>query len=257
MAPHFFLLFLFALSLAQGCIQLPEPARMADLTPIEEKGWRIFRQESCFSSCHLQTVASANKDKWTGFVPDLRDRPKRTRDWYLAYLISPRAVLPWSPMTSYGYLSRDEIEAVIAFLLRLKKSSAAPSQEPVSPKDIPETPRDLAGYQAGQAIYLTYCVGCHGESGNGGGPVGHLLSPEPRDFTDVIWMSKQTEAYLFSVTTNGKPDTAMPLFKEILSPKERASVIRYVEFFADPVARERMELGFFAKQIHASQSGNE
>ncbi len=60
-------------------------------------------------------------------------------------------------------------------------------------------------------------------------------------------MSKQAESYLFSVTTNGKPDTAMPPFKEILSLKERALVIRYVQFFADPVTRERMELGFVLK----------
>ncbi|MBI4523598.1 MAG: c-type cytochrome [Deltaproteobacteria bacterium] len=181
-----------------------------------------------------------------GFVPDLRKRPNRTPDWYLAYLINPRAVLPFSPMTSYGYLSRDEIEALAAFLSRLKKDSPAP--EPISTKDIPETPPGIEGYQAGRSIFFMYCVGCHGESGSGGGPVGHLLSPEPRDFTDAIWMNKQTEAYLFSVTTDGKPDTAMPPFKDILTAKERALVIRYVQFFADPVARERMELRFVLKQ---------
>ena len=220
---------------------------MADLSSLEEKGWKIFEQQSCFSSCHLYTIASANPDGSAGFIPDLRKTARRSRDWYLAYFINPRAVLPWSPMPSYGYLSKDEIEALIAFLQRLNRDAVIPSPEPVSAEDIPETSRDLGGYHAGRTIYLTYCVGCHGESGNGGGQVGHLLSPEPRDFTDAIWMSKQTETYLYSVATNGKPDTAMPAFKETLRPGERALVIRYVEYFADPVARERMELGFVLK----------
>jgi mono/diheme cytochrome c family protein len=165
----------------------------------------------------------------------------------MAYLINPQAVLPWSPMPSYGSLSSDEIKALSAFLQRLNKDVSAPPSEPISPKEIPDTPRDLAGYNAGRSVFRTYCAGCHHESGSGAGRVGHLLTPEPRDFTDVIWMSKQTEGYLFSVTTNGKPDTAMPAFKDTLSPRERALVLRYIRYFANPVARERMELGFVVK----------
>ena len=245
MPPLFFLLLFAATTLAGGCI--PEPARLADLTPLEEKGWQVFERQSCFSSCHVETVASAGADFSAGFIPNLRDTAPRTRDWYLAYFVNPRAVLPWSPMPSYGYLSRDEIEALTAFLQRLNRDAVSPTPEPVKPEDIPKTPMDLAGYNAGRAIYRIYCAGCHGDWGNGGGSVGHLLAPEPRDFTDVIWMSKQTENYLFSVVTNGKPDTAMPAFKKTLDPRERALVLRYVGYFADPVARERMELGFVLK----------
>ena len=220
---------------------------MADLTPLEEKGWRVFSEQSCFSSCHIQTVASPGTDFSPGFIPNLRKTARRSRDWYLAYFTNPRAVLPWSPMPSYGYLSKDEIEALMAFLQRLNRDVVIPSPKPVLPEEIPTTPRDLAGYHAGRAIYLTYCIGCHGEFGNGGGPVGHLLSPEPRDFTDTLWMSKQTESYLFSVATYGKPDTAMPAFRDTLSPKQRALVLRYIGYFADPVAKERMELAFIIK----------
>lgn len=41
----------------------------------------------------------------------------------------------------------------------------------------------------------------------------------------------------------GKPNTAMPAFADWLSPRQRALALRYVEYFADPVARARMELG--------------
>ncbi len=234
-----------ALIFMAACIPLPKPP--ANPHPTEEKGFQIFMREGCFSSCHVKTLALARPDNSIEFVPDLRNRPKRTRDWYLAYLINTRAVLPYSPMPSYGYLSNEDLDALIAFLQGLHREKTTPTPEPISADAIPETPRDLGGYSSGRALYRTYCSGCHGESGDGGGPVGHLLSPEPRNFTDVIWMSKQTELYLFSIITDGKPNTAMPPFKEILSLKERALVIRYVQFFADPVARERMELGFVLK----------
>lgn len=245
--PRVFFFLLVAAALFEGCNALPEPAAVADLTPLEEKGWRVFEEQSCFPSCHLYTIASAKPGAPDGFVPDLRKTARRTRDWYLAYFVDPRAVLPWSPMTSYGYLSKDEIEALIAFLQGLNRDVVMPSPEPIAPEEIPEAPRNLAAYDAGRTIYRTYCEGCHGESGNGGGRVGHLLSPEPRDFTDAIWMSKQAEDYLFSIVTNGKANTAMPAFKDILKPQERALALRYVGYFADPVARERMELGFIVR----------
>lgn len=238
------LLVLVAVSLVGGCIPAPKPPREANFTPLEERGWQVFLRERCFSSCHVLGIVLANPDGSRGFIPDLRKTPRRSRDWYLAYLINPQAVRPRSPMPSYGYLSSDEIEALIAFLQRFNNGVATPTPEPISAEAIPETPRDLAGYNAGRTVYRTYCAGCHGELGDGGGPVGHLLSPEPRDFTDVIWMSKQTEVYLFSVITDGKPNTAMPAFGDTLSPREMALVLRYIQYFANPVAKERMELGF-------------
>lgn len=236
-----------AVILVSGCMPAPRPSREVTSTALDERGWQVFQRQRCFSSCHFLTIASDNPKSSNSFTPDLRRTPRRSRDWYMAYLINPQAVLPWSPMPSYGSLSSDELKALSAFLQRLNREVSAPTLKLISPKEIPETPRDLAGYNAGRTVFRTYCTGCHGELGSGAGHVGHLLSPEPRDFTDVIWMSKQTEAYLFSVTTDGKPDTAMPAFKDTLSSRERALVLRYIRYFADPVAKERMELGFVAK----------
>ncbi len=230
-----------------GCFSFPEPAGVTNLTPLEQKGWKVFEQESCFSSCHVRTITSSKEDIPPRFVPDLRKTQRHSRDWYLAYFTEPRAVLPWSPMPSYGYLSSEEMDALIAFLQRLNAKAVSSTPEAVSAQAIPETPRDLAGYASGRAIFRTYCEGCHGESGNGGGAVGHLLFPEPRDFTDAVWMSKQTERYLFSVISDGKPDTAMPAFRDTLTPLQRALLVRYIPYFSDPVGRERMELALIIK----------
>jgi len=221
--------------------------REPPLSPEEEKGRQVFLREPCYSACHVTTLASPAGTDTTGFVPDLRKTPQRTRDWYLAYFVDPRALLPYSFMPSFAHLTSDDVDALVAFLQRLNRDVKAPKPEPVPSADIPVTPRDFASYQAGQALYGTYCAGCHGLSGNGGGTVGHLLLPEPRDFTDGAWMSKQTENYLFAIVEVGKPNTAMPGFKDILTPAQRALVLRYIEYFPNPVERERLELGFALK----------
>lgn len=237
------LLGLVVTSILAGCITAPEPAGEQAMSPLEEKGWKIFQREPCFSTCHVHTVVSPVTEDWQGFVPDLRKTPRRTADWYGAYFVNPRAVLPNSFMPAVTYLPDDEIRALIAFLQRLNRQVKIVQPDPVPSNEIPRVARTLAAYRAGQSVFNTYCAGCHGTMGNGGGVVGHLLAPEPRDFTDAAWVTKQTENYLFSVITNGKPNTAMPGFRDILTPTERASALRYVMYFADPVLRERVEVG--------------
>jgi mono/diheme cytochrome c family protein len=240
------------MGLVAGCTHGPEVPPEVTLTPVEEQGYQVFLRERCFYSCHAVGVTLAARNG-TGedikvYPPDLRTTPRRSADWYRAYLVDPQAVLPRSAMPAFGYLSNDDIKSLVVFLRRLNRGVDASTLKRVSAEDVPQTPRDLTAYQAGRVIYRLHCLGCHGEWGNGSGPVGHLLLPEPRDFTDSAWMSKQTEAYLFSVITNGKPNTAMPAFSDTLSPEERSLVLRYVEYFADPVSRERMELGFVLVQ---------
>ena len=234
---------LLAAAFATGCGSDPS---QKGLSPTERLGYTVFEREQCLYHCHMFGVMShrpySARDAVTGLPPDLRKTPRRTADWYRAYLIDPRAVMPQSPMQPFDRLSSAEIEGLVAFLGRLNHESVTPVPQPVSAESIPETRNGLTEYNAGGRIYAANCKGCHGEWGNGSGPVGSLLSPEPRDFTDTLWMSKQTDVYLFSVITNGKPNTAMPTFKDLLSDREKALVLRYIEYFADPVGKERMEL---------------
>lgn len=230
-----------------GCISAPEPFRGEPMSPLEEKGWKIFQREPCFSTCHTHTVVAPANQEWFGFAPDLRATPRRSRDWYVAYFVNPRAVLPNSFMPSLAYLPDDDTRALIAFLQRLNRSVEVVKPIPVASGEIPAVAHDLSAYRAGQSVFNTHCAGCHGVAGNGNGTVGHLLAPEPRDFTDAAWMARQSENYLFAVITHGKPNTAMPGFKTILTPMERALALRYIAYFADPVLRERTEVGLVAQ----------
>jgi len=237
-------------SIAIGCRPDPDPAQK--MTPLERRGERVFTGEQCFYHCHTFGARRGKdydaRDARAGLPPDLPKAPRRTADWYRAYIVDPRAVLPQSPMPSRGNLSRKKLDALVAFL---EHQNQQPHWQPspAPPPAVPETGNGLTEYTRGRALYGANCVGCHGEWGNGGGPVGQLLVPEPRNFTDSFWMSKQSETYLFSVISDGKPNTAMAGFKDLLTKRERALVMRYVEYFANPVAKERIELSPFLQKV--------
>ncbi|MFQ5886104.1 MAG: cbb3-type cytochrome c oxidase subunit II, partial [Anaerolineae bacterium] len=167
----------------------------------------LFRREGCFS-CHSMEgrERTAEVSPLPGLVrsgPDLLfEAGLRTNDWHLAHLLNPKAINPRSSMPSYAHLSDQEVEALIAFLQEVR-GQAFPTPAPTQEAFIPEVPLTLEAYQVGRRIYQGNCEGCHGPEGNGSGSVGHLLVPEPRDFTNVWWMSKQTDLYLFTVITDG------------------------------------------------------
>ncbi len=69
---------------------------------------------------------------------------------------------------------------------------------------------EAADAAAGKGVYAANCVSCHGEAGDGKGPVGAALKPAPRDFSkgefkfDADGDGKAgTDADLVAVIRNG------------------------------------------------------
>jgi len=63
---------------------------------------------------------------------------------------------------------------------------------------------------AGKAVYTTNCAACHGDKGDGQGPVGVTLQPPPRDFSTADFAfdtdgdgQKGTDADLVNVIKQG------------------------------------------------------
>lgn len=239
---------LLALIIVSGCVNIPTPAGGATPTPDVVRGKQVFINRGCFQSCHslgaLATKANRHPlpDQPGPMPPDLTMTARRSNDWLLAYLISPQSILPYSTMSSYSSIPDDEMKALIAYLQSIN-TSPVPTNIPLTdPEVIPQLAPDQATYKAGRSIYKKYCQGCHGQDGNGKGPAGHLLLPEPRDFTDATWLSKQSDVYLYSIVSFGKPGTAMPAYNDILTLEERSQVLNYIRYFADPILKQRMEL---------------
>jgi len=99
-----------------------------------------------------------------------------------------------------------------------------------------ETPESL---ERGKKIYAKRCLACHGDKGDGQGPVAPYLNPRPRDFTLGAYKFRTTgsgepptDEDLFRVITRGIPGTAMSGWTT-LSAEERWLVIGYVKKFSD------------------------
>ena len=94
--------------------------------------------------------------------------------------------------------------------------------------------------ELGRSVYDTYCVGCHGEKGDGRGPAAPMLLVKPRDFTKGVFKFRTTpngtlptDDDLFRTITRGINRTAMPSFR-LVPDRERWAVVEYVKsFFPD------------------------
>jgi mono/diheme cytochrome c family protein len=93
-------------------------------------------------------------------------------------------------------------------------------------------------FQLGKRVYERYCIGCHGEKGDGQGEAARFLDPKPRDFTRGLFKFVSVEAGkmprdedLMKTITRGLRGTSMPSFR-FVSEEERRAVIRYLKSFS-------------------------
>lgn len=91
--------------------------------------------------------------------------------------------------------------------------------------------------QRGRRVYLKYCVGCHGEYGDGGGPAAARLLTRPRDFTSGIYKFRSTDSGslpldedLHRTLTRGLSRVSMPAFR-LMPEGDKLAVIEYVKSF--------------------------
>jgi mono/diheme cytochrome c family protein len=87
-------------------------------------------------------------------------------------------------------------------------------------RDSPSGVQDLL---KGKKIFLKYCSGCHGLSGQGDGY--RLLGPDPADLTSLE-TRQQSDHDLLKTIHEGKPN--MPVWKFRLSRKDSRDVLAYI-----------------------------
>jgi cytochrome c oxidase cbb3-type subunit 2 len=96
----------------------------------------------------------------------------------------------------------------------------------------------------GATVYARYCVGCHGEHGDGKGVAAAMLITKPRDFTSGVFKFRSTpsgtlptDEDLYKIISRGVYRTSMPDWA-LLSERERLAVLEYVKgFYPDWDAR--------------------
>lgn len=121
--------------------------------------------------------------------PDLsRVGLRRTPEWNRIHLMDPQAIDRASTMPSYAPLfARGDPRgpALVAYLATLGRGLEAARAAQIASWR-PPLPQAVAP-RRGLRLWTTLCAGCHGEQGRGNGPVAHLLSQRPPDFSSGHW----------------------------------------------------------------------
>jgi len=91
----------------------------------------------------------------------------------------------------------------------------------------------------GREAYMLYCVGCHGEMGDGQGPAARFLQIKPRDFTKGIYKFVSTAAGdlardedLLRTINRGLHGSAMPAWN-LVDQKTQTALVAYIKSFSD------------------------
>ncbi|MCW5976468.1 MAG: c-type cytochrome [Bryobacteraceae bacterium] len=176
-----------------------------------ERGRQLVRDRYC-AACH-----KLEKD---GVVaPDLSfEGLIRDEDWLLEHFLNPRSRMPDSIMPAFRF-PRQDFQAMTAYLASLKT---------------PPPAADSA------AAYNAFCARCHGERGNGEGPIALYLDPSPRDLTKTAFMNSKTPERLFDSIRNGVPGTSMPGWARVMDDARITELRDYVQ--ATFVKQPRREL---------------
>jgi cytochrome c oxidase cbb3-type subunit 2 len=97
----------------------------------------------------------------------------------------------------------------------------------------------LTGHAAeGKKVYRRFCVGCHGQLGDGNGENAQWIDPKPRDFTAATFKCRSTptgtlptDDDLYKSVARGFTNSNMPHW-DALPEQNRIDVIAYIKTFS-------------------------
>lgn len=171
-------------------------------------GQQLIADRAC-TACHKL----GTKDG--GIAPDLSyEGLMRDEEWVFDHFKNPRSRVSDSIMPSFRFVDPD-FRAMGAYLLSLKTPLPA-----MSPAD----------------AYKNLCQRCHGEKGDGHGPIAWYLDPYPRDLTKAGFINSKTTERLTNSIRKGVAGTSMPAWGNTLKDDQVQGVLQYVftTFTKDP-----------------------
>jgi cytochrome c553 len=96
------------------------------------------------------------------------------------------------------------------------------------------TPENLA---KGKEQFTTYCAPCHGESGQGNGPVAHILAKPPKNL--IAGTSKDLpDGYIYGAIRDGV--LSMPSYAEEMPAEQRWQVVMYLRSMQSAAAKPKV-----------------
>jgi len=171
-------------------------------------GEKLIVDRAC-TACHKLG------DRDGGIAPDLTyEGLLKDEGWIGEHFRNPRATVPDSIMPTFRFTGGD-FNAMTTFLAGLRTPPAA-----MSPAD----------------TYKSLCLRCHGEKGDGHGPIAIYLDPYPRDLTKAGFINSKPLDRLKTSVKTGVAGTSMPAWGKVLNDDQVGGVLNYVfaSFTKDP-----------------------
>jgi sulfur oxidation c-type cytochrome SoxX len=164
------------------------------------QGQKLVTERAC-AACHK----IGGRDG--GVAPDLTfEGLLKEEDWIFDHFKSPRTLISDSIMPTFRFADSD-FRAMTAYLGSLRTPPPAPT--------------------AADA-YKALCLRCHGEKGDGHGPVAWYLDPYPRDLTKAGFMNSRSMERLTDAIQDGVAGTSMPAWGKVLNEAQVQGVLQYV-----------------------------
>jgi len=111
-------------------------------------------------------------------------------------------------------------------------AAVACQQKARAPESVAPAPVSLYELQIGKQVYQHYCVGCHGDTGQGDGFNSFNLDPHPRDLGDPKFQKSKTNADLTDAVRRGGAgvglSSLMPPWGKTLDARQTDAVVLYV-----------------------------
>jgi cbb3-type cytochrome oxidase cytochrome c subunit/cytochrome c553 len=184
--------------------------------------------------CHGYSGAGDGPDA-TGLQPappDFRDREFYAKwkdgDWF--WRISESLPLRAMPQWKTWFTPEQRWELVNYARDMLSQTTTREPDGADTPANYAKvTMPKRASVARGRVIYFKRCWMCHGDAGQGEGPSGDNLQPPPANFTDadVRDKAKMPDARWFWRVSEGVGNSAMPIWRLLLSEQDRWDVIAY------------------------------
>lgn len=99
----------------------------------------------------------------------------------------------------------------------------------------------------GKNLYVTYCSGCHGESGKGDGPAAGSLPVKPVNHTDGNTMNKLSDKFLIDIISKGgsgvQKSAMMPAWGGQLKEKQIRDIVTFIRSIAVPPYKPSKDKG--------------
>jgi mono/diheme cytochrome c family protein len=96
------------------------------------------------------------------------------------------------------------------------------------------TPENIA---KGKEQFTTYCAPCHGNSGQGNGPVAHVLAKHPKNL--ITGTSKDLpDGYIYGAIRDGV--LSMPSYAEEMPAEQRWQVVMYIRSMQSAAAKPKV-----------------